>query len=300
MGFAVRPVFAGLVAAAALCCGTIPAQAGPGPETERLTYVLQFGGLTIADVMITLDSTPDRYRTSIKLRSRGIAAMFKTFTADMVSEGRLVAANGILQAEPASFRREWVAGDISSSLDIVYDPQTHLASGTERFVDRVTGEPKSRNDMPWNKRNETLKPVPEKLRTEVLDPMAAFIAARQMIRSNQGASSFNVPVFDGLRRYNVVGKTGAPKDVTINDETRQLISVTGKVEPVFGFDDKLQDRIHEGEGKIMFTADSRFLPVQIMVGNSLGVGVMNLATDCKVDPAPCDSFGQETAQAPAN
>ena len=46
--------------------------------------------------------------------------------------------------------------------------------------------------------------------------------------------------------------------------------------------------------------DDRLLPMQIMIGNSLGVGVMNLAADCRRDPAPCEAFGQEQAQAPKN
>ena len=58
--------------------------------------------------------------------------------------------------------------------------------------------------------------------------------------------------------------------------------------------------MHEGDGKILFSADDRLLPVQIMVGNSLGVGVMNLVADCRVEAAACDAFslGQEQAQAP--
>jgi hypothetical protein len=266
-------------------------------QTERLAYVLQFGGLTLADVLITLDETPDRYHTSVKLRSRGLVDMFKTFSAEMAGEGRLLPVG--LQAQPAEFRREWVAGDIGSRLDILYQP-SGLAAAQERVYDRLTGEAKSRDELPWNARREKLRPVPESMRSGVLDPMAAFIAARQMIRASTDPTTFSVPVYDGLRRYDVVGRTEAPRDVTINDETRSLIPVKGRVEPVFGFDERLQDRIHEGEGKILFSADGRFLPVQIMVGNSLGVGVMNLVADCKVDPAPCDGFGQDQAQAPGN
>jgi hypothetical protein len=277
-----------------------PASAATAPQSERLVYVLQFGGLSVADVMITLDATPTHYRSEILLRSRGLMSMFKEFTADMIGEGALRPV--ALAASPTSFRRDWVTEDVTSSLAITYDPATALAVPQQTVFDTRTRAVKSEADLPWNKRREKVKPVPDNLRTNVLDPVAAFIAAREMIRASDTPTSFSVPIYDGKRRYNVVGKTEAAREMTVNDKTRKLIAVKGKVEPVFGFDERLQDKVHEGDGKILFTADDRFLPVQIMVGNSLGVGVMNLVADCRVDPTACDAFGhgQEQAQAPAN
>ncbi len=296
MQFTSRPLLAALTG---ICLLGSPASAAPAPQSERLVYVLQFGGLSVADVMITLDATPSHYRTDIQLKSRGLMSMFKTFSADLTGEGELRPT--ALAATPKSFRREVVTEELVSTLDISYDPATALATTRQKVADRATGEAKSEEDMPWNKRREKVKPVPDNLRTNVLDPVAAFIAAREMIRASDKPTSFSVPVYDGKRRYNITGKTEAPREMTVNDKTRMLIAVKGKVEPVFGFDEKLQDKVHEGDGKILFSADDRFLPVQIMVGNTMGVGVMNLVADCRVEPTACDAFGQgqEQAQAPA-
>ena len=289
-----------LVVAGCLAATGIARAAEPAADhkIERLTYALQFGGLHVADVLLSLDETAAGYRTAMRMRSRGILAVFKTFSADLTGEGAFSrSAAGIVSAAPNAFERAWAAGEVSSLLHIDFDPATRLASAQERLYNPVTGQDLKREDLPWNRRHIGLKPVPAELRTQVLDPIAAFVAAREMIRGHAGPTSFSVPIYDGNRRYNVVGKTAAARDMTINDVTRPLISVSGKIEPVFGFDPELVDRVHEGDGRILFTADDRFIPVQIMVGNSLGVGVMNLTADCRTDTAPCDAFEQEQEQA---
>ena len=267
-------------------------------QDERLIYVMQFGGLTIADVMITLAETPDRYQSTIKMRSRGLLARFANLNADLVGEGKLI--DGGLKVAPDSYRRDWSTETISSQLGVTYDPTTRVAVSTERLFNTVTGEEKRREDAPWNRRRVAPTPVPEDKRTQVVDPIAAFIGVRELIRSNAAMTTFKMPVYDGSRRYDIAGTIETPRDVTINDQSHKVITVKGRLNPVSGFDDRLQDRVHDGDGKILFSADGRLLPVQIMIGNSMGVGVMNLAADCRRDPAPCEAFGQETALAPKN
>ena len=223
MAVSFRPLLAVL---AGVCLLGAPAIAAPAPQSERLVYVLQFGGLSVADVMITLEATPSHYRSEIQLRSRGLLSMFKTFSADLIGEGELRPAT--LAASPTSFRREIVTEELNSGLYITYDPSTSLATTTQKVVDRATGAPKSEADMPWNNRREKVKPVPDNLRTNVLDPVAAFIAAREMIRAADKPTSFSVPIYDGKRRYNVAGKTEAPREMTVNDKTRMLIAEIGR------------------------------------------------------------------------
>jgi hypothetical protein len=294
MRFDLRALLAAGTCAVGLCIGT-SVQAASDKQSEQLLYVMQFGGLTIADVMITLSETPEHYQTSIKLRSRGLLARFKHFNADLAGEGALT--NAALKTAPDSYRRDWSMDTLSSTLEISYDPQKHLATSAERLFNPVTGEPKRREDEPWNRHERAPKPVPPDKRTAVLDPIAAFIAAREVVRGASQPKSFRVPVYDGLRRYDIVATSEAPRETTVNDQTRRVIAVKGRLEPVFGFDDNLQDKLHDGEGRILFTADGRALPVQIMIGNSLGVGVMNLVADCRVDPKPCETMAGDQAEA---
>ncbi len=278
--------------------GSMPAARAAQEQDERLIYVMQFGGLTVADVMITLAETPAKYQSTIKLRARGLLARFASLNADLAGEGKVVGDG--LKVVPETYRRHWSTEKLSSQLSVSYDPVTRVAMSTERLFNPITGEAKSNDDAPWNRRKMAMKPVPEDKRTSVVDPMAALIGVRQLIRGSSGQISFKMPIYDGSRRYDVVGTTEAPREVTINDQTHRVITVKGRLDPVFGFDESLQDRVHAGDGKILLTADERLLPVQIMIGNSLGVGVMNLVADCRRDPAPCEAFGQETAQAVKN
>jgi hypothetical protein len=281
----------GTLGAASVC------QAAP-EQDERLIYVMQFGGLTIADVMITLTETPDHYQTTVKLRSRGLLSLFHNFNADLAGDGGF--ADGGRQVVPASYDRNWTTDVVSSQLSVAYDPTTRLATSQEKLFNPLTGAPKSANDVPWNRHHEKRVEVPADKRTQVVDPLAAFIGVRELIRAGSGTAGFKMPIYDGLRRYDIVGTIEAPREITVNDQSRRVITVKGRVEPLVGFDDEFRDRVHDGDGKILLTADERLLPVQIMVGNTLGVGVMNLAADCRIDPAPCEAFGQEQAQAPKN
>lgn len=285
-----------------LCLGPVRAASAAGEQSERLLYVIQFGGLSIADVMITMTETPERYQTTATLRTRGLMKLLGKMNADVAGEGRVTKT--ALGVEPELYRSGFSMEKFDSSTDISYEPTTKLATAQRRAFDPITGEERKPEDTPWNKRRVQAKPVPEDKRMGVLDPMAAFISARQAIRESAGApTTFRVPVYDGLRRYDIVGTTEAAKDVTISNVQRKLIGMKARMVPVFGFDDSgLRDRVDEGDGKILFSADDRVVPVQIMMGNSAGVAVMNLVADCRVDPAPCDSFGlnQAQAQAPKN
>ncbi len=98
---------------------------------------------------------------------------------------------------------------------------------------------------------------------------------------------FRVPVFDGQRRYDVVGTTTAPRDVTINEKQYNVITVNATVVPIAGFSPRGEERMLESRGKLLFTADERFVPVQVTIENEFLSGVMNLSADCGITPEAC-------------
>ena len=103
--------------------------------------------------------------------------------------------------------------------------------------------------------------------------------------------SFDARVgFVGRRRF---WTTSAPRTVTINDKQHNVITVNTTLVPVAGFSERGEERMRESRGKILFTADARFIPVQVTIENDLLTGVMNLTADCNVTPEVCNPTTQE-------
>ena len=271
-------------------------------QSEHLTYNIMVGGLHLGDAMITLNQTETGYSTAMRVTARGVAKMVKNFSSDMKGEGRFVSANGAgLTPQPALYSRQWSTDEIAADMTMTFDPSTGLAKADERFFNPATSAPIAREDLPWNDRGDQQKDVPANMRTNVFDPMAAFIAARGQLMAQvmgRGATAgqpknFRVPIYDGRRRYDVVGHADAPRSVTVNGAAREVIPVTAKLEPVFGFGKKTEERMKDSEAKLLFSNDRRFIPVQLIVSNDMLSGVMNLAADCSQNAEPCDTFGQE-------
>jgi hypothetical protein len=291
----------GLLALAAL------APSAWAQQSERLAYSMMVGGLHVGDAIVDLNQDSDRYSTGLKVTARGIAKALREFRADLASEGGFKTEGSVPHPVPATFRRDWSGAEIDSSMTMTYDPVTRATTKQERFVSRETGEEVAREDLPWNKNDskreqeeEKKRQVPEDMRIDTLDPMAAFIAARHQVMA-QGATKapvkFRVPVYDGQRRYDIVGTTTVPRTTTINDKTYSVITVNTTLVPVAGFSERGEERMRASRGKLLFTADERFIPVQVTIENEFLSGVMNLTGDCKVTPELCNPPQQQAAAA---
>jgi hypothetical protein len=270
-------------------------------QSERLTYNVMFGGLHIGDALVKLDQTESGYRTELKMTARGVAKWLQNFQSDLRGEGQLIRETGAsgrtqIVPQPAAYMRQWSAGDIAADMTMTFDPSTRVVSTTERVFNPTTGGPLNDEDIPWRSRRGKQAPVPADMRKNVFDPIAAFIAVRAQISAqglaSDGPKSFRVPVYDGSRRYDITGKTAAIRTISINGVERRLLPVTAKLEPVFGFSRDAAERMKESEGKLLFTPDERFIPVQVTVGGDTFSGVMNLTADCRENPEPCSTFGQ--------
>ena len=266
-------------------------------QTERLAYTMMVGGLHVGDAIVDLDQSPEGYSSGLKLTTRGLAKALREFRADISGEGAFRSQDDVVHPVPASFKRDWSGGEIESSMLMTWDPVTRMTNKQERYVSRETGEEVAHEDLPWNKNDtprereeERKRQVPEALRIDTLDPMAAFIAARQQVIAMGAAKSpvkFRVPVYDGQRRYDIVGTTAAPRITTINEKSYEVIAVNATLVPLAGFSTRGEERMRKSRGKLLFTADDRFIPVQVTIENEFLTGVMNLAADCRVAPEGC-------------
>ncbi len=85
---------------------------------------------------------------------------------------------------PASFTRAWSNGEIAADMKMTFHPSTREAVTEERYFNPETSAPIAQEDLPWfDKDDRRQKPVPTDMRTGVLDPMAAFVAARSHERT---------------------------------------------------------------------------------------------------------------------
>lgn len=270
----------------------------PTLQAEHLAYDLKIGGLHVADFLAEFSENPDGYRTTLTMETRGMARWFQDFRAELVGEGKMVIETGRgLTPVPRVFDRAWTAQTVGATLSIGFDPVTRLAQAEERMFNPQTGETLSFEDMEWSQDRELPPPVPDDLRTGVFDPMAAFVAARAQIHHG-GRNSFRVPIYDGRRRYDLVGEVEAPREFWMGGRDVELVPVMARVEPVFGFDDRRTETMQESTGRLLFSPDDRFIPVQVMLRGRMFSSVMNMTADCSKDMAACEQIASSAESAP--
>lgn len=279
--------------AASLCFGATSgavAAASLDGQSERLAYNLKVGGLHVADFLAEFDENETGYRTTLTMETRGMARWFQNFRAKVKGDGTFIIETGKGPTPvPRQFDRAWAAEKISSSLTIAYDPMTRLARPEERTFNPQTGEVIALEDLEWNQDRKVPEPVPHAMRTGVFDPMAAFVAARgQIVHHRQ--NTFRIPIYDGRRRYDLVGRVEAPRMFWIGGKDVELVPVLASVEPVFGFDRERTESMQDSGGKILFSPDDRFIPMQIILEGRAFTSVMNLTADCRVDTAICEQI----------
>ncbi|MDX2142723.1 MAG: DUF3108 domain-containing protein [Rhodospirillaceae bacterium] len=270
------------------CLGLTAAAA---EQKERLLFDVMFGGLHVADVVVSLDQTGANYHSSLAMRTRGMLEWFQDFRADMKSEGDVMLSPSPIRTVPKLYSRAWASPEMASEMTMRFDPLSGAIESMERLYNPVTGAALKPEDMRFGNRRKPVPPVPDDLKAGAIDPIAAFIAARRQILET-GQKEVRVPIYDGRRRYDIISKVGTPRNFTIKNEQRLLTPVTSRVEPVFGFEPDSEDRMRSAEGRTLFTADTRFMPVQLVVGNDMFSSVMNLVAECNADPVPCDTFGR--------
>ncbi len=260
-------------------------------QTERLLFDVMVGGLHIADVVISMDQTPDSYVSRLEMKTRGVLEWVQDFSADMRTEGGFTRDQNMIRPAPALYQRQWNGPEMAAVMTMTFDPLSRIGRGEERLFNPQTGIDLKPEDMPWNNRRQPIPVVPDDQRVGAMDPISAFIGARRLILES-GEREVRMPIYDGRRRYDIISTVGTPRAVTVRNVERMLTPVASRVEPVFGFDPDGEDRMRESEGQLYFTADERFLPVQLVLGNSMFSSAMNLVAECNVDPAPCDNFGR--------
>jgi hypothetical protein len=109
-------------------------------------------------------------------------------------------------------------------------------------------------------------PLDEKFRSNTVDPVTAFNRVRDALRSRRGSGdgSFTIPVYDGARRFDILGRVLPKKDASEGTLRAELT-----LRPIAGFKGETSDDGDPDSAPrkvdLLVTDDGRMMPLSITV-----------------------------------
>lgn len=220
-----------------------------GAEPLALRYSASWGGGPAAEIELRLEEDAAAFRNRLAIETVGLARMLSGFRAQVASEG--------------AFR----LGVVPDSYDAIWDSRKKRAKRVNmRFV--PDGDGRVAEDGTFDGNDDPL--LPEALRRDVLDPLTALSAIRQLIRDGvlDERAAFHLPIYDGKRRFDVHGQVRARRTAKWHDAKLDVVDLHLILRPVAGFGESAgepapQDEAREVEAT--FTRDRRAIPLRISV-----------------------------------
>lgn len=231
---------------------TSPAASLPPLEAEPLHYRGALGGLYVADATLVLRGDSQVYQGDLDITTRGVLWQAFRWMGALQARGEI--HDGTLR--PTGFERRFLKADDVEEMIVRYEPD-----GTAQGVEDGT---------PAN--HDT---VPEHLRRDTMDPLAALLALRREVAAGR-TGTVVLPVFDGSARLDLIAEISGPATTTVNRRRHDVIRVRATVRPVAGFSDHQARNWSSGSMRLDFTADARAIPVRITVGTPIGAAVLTL------------------------
>jgi hypothetical protein len=172
------------------------------PETARAddvvaVYAAYWAGIPAGEIRVRLHDGAAAYHDEIEIRTTGLPALLTRLRGTGIAEGRLAADR---PAEPSHY-------------DAIYDlwkrRNSHISM---RFVTRAGAVIAERGPDDTSRK----PPLPEKFRSNAVDPVTAFKRVRDALRAPRRSAdgSFAVPVYDGARRFDILGRILPRKDAS--------------------------------------------------------------------------------------
>jgi hypothetical protein len=170
------------------------------PATARAddivaVYAAYWAGISAGEIQIRLHDGAAAYHDEIEIRATGLPALITRLRGTGIAEGRLAADR---PAEPSHY-------------DAIYDLwKRHNSHISMRFVTRAGAVIAERGPDDTSRK----PPLAEKFRSNAVDPVTAFERVRNALRAPRRSSdgSFTVPVYDGARRFDILGHILPKKD----------------------------------------------------------------------------------------
>ena len=232
-----------VVAALSAVAGAVPAHAG---EVVAV-YAAYWAGLPAAEIRLRLRDDDAAYHNEIEISTKGLPNLFTHFRTTASAEGRLAAGR---PAEPSRY-------------DAVYDlRQRRDRRVSMRFIPRGGTVIAERGPDDTSRK----PPLAETFRSNTVDPVTAFERIRGVLRGLQRTSDsrFVIPVYDGARRFDIVGHI-LPKV-----EAREgALRVELTLRPIAGFKGETSEDGDPDSAPrkvdLLVTDDARVMPLSITV-----------------------------------
>jgi hypothetical protein len=212
------------------------------------TYSAAWGGLPAAEIRLELgDDGAALYRDRIDIRTTGLPHLVTRFRGTATAEGRLAASGS---AEPVRY-------------DAIYDLRKRRDRHVSmRFV-RSSGALIADRGPDDTSRKP---PLAETFRANVLDPLAAVEAIRGALRTRGRApgTSFTIAVYDGARRFDVLGRVLPP-----GVGTAGVLRIALSLRPIAGFKGETSEEGDPDDAprpvELQLSDDARLIPLSMQV-----------------------------------
>jgi Protein of unknown function (DUF3108) len=216
-------------------------------ETLVAEYTAYWAGLPAAQIRLKLSDDATAYHDEIAIRTEGVSHLITHFRADARANGRLVPGRG---AEPTHY-------------DALYDLRKWSNSRIAmRFVvhDGVVVAERAAADTS----KKAL--LAEKYRRDIVDPLTALENIRGAVAARLAATAttaaFVVPVYDGTRRFDVVGHI-LPKA----EQGPGVLRIALSLRPIAGFKSRSKADGDPNDAPrpawVTMTDDKRMLPISV-------------------------------------
>lgn len=227
----------------------LPGMAAGSAKADQLVadYTAYWAGLPAAQIRLKLSNATAAYRDEIEIRTEGLPHLVTHFRAVAEAGGRLVPEGA---AEPSRYSALY---DLRKYRDRRIGMQfvtRDAAVIAERTPDDTSRKPS----------------LAEKYRRDIVDPLTALERMRAAIAARKGAGDavFVVPVYDGTRRFDIVGHI-LPKA----EQAAGTLRVALNLRPIAGFKGETSDDGDPDNAPrpvaLTLTDDARLLPISVSV-----------------------------------
>lgn len=208
-------------------------------------YAAFWAGLPAAKIRLKLRDGGAGYHDEIEIETQGLPHLFTRFRATAAAEGRVAADR---PAEPSHYRA-------------VYDlRKRHDSRVSMQFIDRTGARIAERGPDDTSRKPA----LAEAFRKNAVDPLSAFERIRGALRAAVRGGSFTIPVYDGARRFDIVGHI-VPK----KDRSEGILRAELTLRPIAGFKGETSEDGDPDDAprkvQLTVTDDARMIPLSITV-----------------------------------